>query len=781
MQSIHFKYNSYQLQAIVTPSGKLEFLVPSLIASFGNNSSKLGRKLMNGIVKEYKQRKLILSTTSNKPFRQLTIEKDVLLEYCRHNVHIKEFASLANFLANATVPLIDNDQDQDSLALPGSSIALQLESTISKTENGWYYFLDSLKAIDFKLKVNAVEFRKQLWDAISPKNKTCAGQPKEYQQFLINCDGLDNLANILESYKELVYSNELPQTCSWGLLNGQIYYTAKSTVIILAKYFQQEVNEKYVSKYLDLVSEGNKTKQSISIMGDTPYYGWLLAGSGVKELAIHFAALQQSLALENQLNTITVNVTANYDDFTKIPVEVVFELIDNLEGHPIDFDAAWKWAGYSRKDNAKKVLQARFDKDSDFSVTLRKSSGGRQAEKIHLTIDCFKHFCIMANTKKGGKCRHYLLNCEKELRQKRSISITGTTNYTVHQFINKKIPILALTPALNNQEFYSRYAYAVIAQCLTGRKNSFEELWQELVIDSPNLKNAVAWDAKVIKESIRWGFRSQDMETMYRNTLTATALKKCVKQGTISIENAQNIEVLLKDMLQVIKPLTTAPKRPRLIQPSISVNTTPGDKAKELESSEVVELIARKCVSLESRGDTWYRWIDLIQTVNQDVDRMDSELETHIWNKLEKSYKRKYRGSKFITKKGIAQTIIVYSGFVYPDSKIKALPEVAKIFFNNQEILEAINNKKAYQLSQAIHQIDTDGIAANTYISDWVSIDETNKFYVESTAFGDKYQEVYINKLGFVQLIQSYLKRKEKVNSSNSQSLEREFALLDVW
>ena len=52
------------------------------------------------------------------------------------------------------------------------------------------------------------------------------------------------------------------------------------------------------------------------------------------------AQKQQSLVWENHLNTVVVDIPADCDDFTKIPVEVVFELIDNLEGHPIDFDAA---------------------------------------------------------------------------------------------------------------------------------------------------------------------------------------------------------------------------------------------------------------------------------------------------------------------------------------------------------------------------------------------------------------------------------------------------------
>lgn len=785
MQPIHFKYDSYQLQAIVTPSGKLEFLVPSLITALGKNGSRLGRKLMNGIAKQYKQRRLILPTNLNRPYRQLTIQKDILLDYFRHNVQIKEFASLANFLSDVSIPQLQNTSE-DNTAQPSSNpLVEELEPSIDKSrEDGWYYFIDSLKAFDFKLKVNAVEFKEQFWDAIPDCNKKEEPQPEElyYHQHLINRAGLEDLATILEIYKELVCSNRLTENCLWGLIHGQIYYAAKSAVLETSNFYEQEVNEKYASNYVKLVSGANKTKKTIDLMNNTRYNGWLLAPAGVKELAIHFAAQKQQSVRESQFNTVVVDIPTDCDDFTKIPVEVVFELIDNLEGHPIDFDAAWRWAGYSRKDSAKRILEANFSKGSDFSTTMwniRKK--GNPEEKIYLTIDCFKHFCIMANTKKGKECRKYLIDCEKKFRRVRSISTTSTTNYSYEQFINKEIPIPTLTPALNNQELYSRYAYLTIAQYLTSRKNSFETLWQEFVVNPPNLKTAITWDTKIMKEAARWGMTSQDTEIMHRNTLTATALKKCVKQGTISIENAQTIEVLLRESILAVSPLVIAPKRPRLIQPESGVKTTPGDKAKELESSKIIELLARRCVSLESKGDTWYKWDDLIEAINQDADRMDLEIQHRIWHKLDKFCKRTYRKDLFINKQGIAQTMLMYSGFVYPNSKIEAIPEIAKIFFNSKEVLDILDKRKLCYLNQAIQEIDVDGIANNAYISDWVMIDESNKFYEEKADFGTKYQEVHINKLGFVQLIQSYLRRKEEIYSSASQSLEQEFALLDIF
>ncbi|MEO1432328.1 MAG: hypothetical protein AAFV71_25330 [Cyanobacteria bacterium J06633_8] len=785
MQTIQFKYDRYQLQAIVTPSGKLEFLVPSLITALGQDNGKLGRKLMNGIAKKYKQRRLILSTTLNKPFRQLTIEKDVLLDYCRHNVHIKEFTSLVNFLSNVDIPQIQHITNQDNAALPGSNpLVEELEASIKKSpENGWYYFVDSLEAINQKLGANVVLYG-ELWDVLPERSKY---EPKEskFCEYLISREGLEFAVAIIFSCNTLFRNSEnFPDNIASGRINERKYYIAKDIVNELANYFQFPADDKYISDYMKLVSNEKKTKKTIILENDTRYYGWLLTFCGVESLAISFANKKhQSLVEERQLNTVVVDISDDYDDFTKIPAEVVFELIDNLEGYPIDFDAAWAWVGYFKKQDAIEKLKSKFEEGSEFlRLTVKTTErGGRPAEKIYLTINCFKQFCIMANTKRGKECRQYLIKCEREYRLRLSNSTNSTTNYTVEQFINKETHIPQLTQALTNQEFYSRYTYETIAQYLTSRKNSFDELWQEFVINPPNLKTAIAWDNKIIKEAARWGLNSQDMEAMHHNTLTATALKKCVKQGAISIENGQTIEIMLREALRTVEPLQIAPKRPKLIQPAPGVNTTPGDKAKELESSKVVELLARKCISLQSKGDTWYKWDDLIKAINQDVDRMESEIENHIWEKLPKSYKRKYRGNKFINKQGIAQTTIIYSGFIYPNSKIEALPEVAEIFFGSKEVLEILDHKKLCCLSKAIRKIDFDGIANNSYISDWVTIDELNKFYVETLAFGEKYQEVYINKLGFVQLIQSYLKRKDKINKSEINSLESQFALLDAW
>jgi phage anti-repressor protein len=98
--------------------------------------------------------------------------------------------------------------------------------------------------------------------------------------------------------------------------------------------------------------------------------------------------------------------------------EVVFSLIQSGEEFPVDFDDAWRWIEYTRKSDAKEVLEASFDKGSDFCGEFRKNGlRGRPIEKIYLSIDCFKSFCMMAGTAKGKQVRRYFLDCETRLKR----------------------------------------------------------------------------------------------------------------------------------------------------------------------------------------------------------------------------------------------------------------------------------------------------------------------------------------------------------------------------
>ncbi|HCF26952.1 MAG TPA: hypothetical protein DEV81_07025, partial [Cyanobacteria bacterium UBA11049] len=84
--------------------------------------------------------------------------------------------------------------------------------------------------------------------------------------------------------------------------------------------------------------------------------------------------------------------------------------------------AAWQWLGYSRKDKAKEALVNNFERELDYTsefstLKWKTPQGGRPSEFIHLTIDCFKAFCMMAGTEKGKEVRRYFLECERQLKE----------------------------------------------------------------------------------------------------------------------------------------------------------------------------------------------------------------------------------------------------------------------------------------------------------------------------------------------------------------------------
>lgn len=95
-------------------------------------------------------------------------------------------------------------------------------------------------------------------------------------------------------------------------------------------------------------------------------------------------------------------------------------LAASADPFPVDFDQAWQWIGYSRKDAAKRVLVENFKQDADFlsfHQTVEREIGATIREEIRLTVDCFKSFCMMAGTEQGKNVRAYFIECERKLKQ----------------------------------------------------------------------------------------------------------------------------------------------------------------------------------------------------------------------------------------------------------------------------------------------------------------------------------------------------------------------------
>jgi phage anti-repressor protein len=116
----------------------------------------------------------------------------------------------------------------------------------------------------------------------------------------------------------------------------------------------------------------------------------------------------------------------------KLTENIVFDLVNSDDEFPVDFDLAYKWLEFLRKDNAKRsLIECGFKEGRDFRVSLsnegnlttdtkvsvRGRKEGRKSEKIWLTTECFKSWGMMAATQKGKEVREYFLGCERKMKQ----------------------------------------------------------------------------------------------------------------------------------------------------------------------------------------------------------------------------------------------------------------------------------------------------------------------------------------------------------------------------
>lgn len=88
---------------------------------------------------------------------------------------------------------------------------------------------------------------------------------------------------------------------------------------------------------------------------------------------------------------------------------------------PVPFDLAWQFAGYSNKANAKRdglkgLKQGKHFSSQKMNKRSSNASGFSRSEYITLSLDAFKHICLMANTDEGEQIRDYFIECEKKWR-----------------------------------------------------------------------------------------------------------------------------------------------------------------------------------------------------------------------------------------------------------------------------------------------------------------------------------------------------------------------------
>lgn len=107
----------------------------------------------------------------------------------------------------------------------------------------------------------------------------------------------------------------------------------------------------------------------------------------------------------------------NPTDYSKIVDRWLSAEKDGVE-FPVEFDIAWKLAGYTRKDNAKRRLTNKssyLKENRDYLLTSGEwLTSGRSSDSMLLTCDAFKHFCLMAETEQGEQIRQYFIESEKK-------------------------------------------------------------------------------------------------------------------------------------------------------------------------------------------------------------------------------------------------------------------------------------------------------------------------------------------------------------------------------
>lgn len=113
--------------------------------------------------------------------------------------------------------------------------------------------------------------------------------------------------------------------------------------------------------------------------------------------------------------------------YSSAPKEFILDFFDiakekyNDNDIIIRFDFVVKWLDV-KKGNLKQKLVADFIEDIDYKIEKKTvphkgKSGATHVEIIKITPNCFKHLCMMSQTKKAKEVRLYFLNIEKIVRQ----------------------------------------------------------------------------------------------------------------------------------------------------------------------------------------------------------------------------------------------------------------------------------------------------------------------------------------------------------------------------
>jgi len=142
-------------------------------------------------------------------------------------------------------------------------------------------------------------------------------------------------------------------------------------------------------------------------------------------------------------------------------------IIQSGEKYPVDFDRAWKWIGYSTKGNAKRVFLKNFIPTNDYRIIIndKRDNNPNPEQKIFITIEAFKEFCMVSETTTGRDVRRYFIDVEKKLIQLKEFS-SAKTNIKLKESRKKNISLFAKAGLKNPEEY--RFVTRRQTQIITG-------------------------------------------------------------------------------------------------------------------------------------------------------------------------------------------------------------------------------------------------------------------------------------------------------------------------
>jgi hypothetical protein len=116
-------------------------------------------------------------------------------------------------------------------------------------------------------------------------------------------------------------------------------------------------------------------------------------------------------------------IKENFNEDDNKLFELSFKLYTLTKSNSDDFiislDDIYKWVGFSTKGDSKRLLINKFEENKDYKIVKgifsrsAKNSYGCPVENIFITIDCFKIFCMKADTKQADNIYKYYIKMEK--------------------------------------------------------------------------------------------------------------------------------------------------------------------------------------------------------------------------------------------------------------------------------------------------------------------------------------------------------------------------------